>query len=295
MKGRMPFFAALLSAACAPELRDCVVDGDCASGVCLANGHCELASSPRGDQDEPVRLDAGQVEPPDQNGCRPNSDGVVERLELGASAGLSVVLRVASGAAVDLFRDPPWDLSGPLPGDRNVVRAFEPLDGRWFSSSFPNATYAARLSEESANLGVFELRENGLFLTGLVSPEDGSDRTELAYNPPLALLSLPIAAGSTWMTESSVSGLYAGSSANYRETLTAIADVEGELRTGFDLPFRAHRIRIELRRTVLGTTTLIRQLLFVSECFSTVAGVVSRDDDPDPEFSTAREVWRVAP
>lgn len=308
--------ALLLVSACAANSgRQCNVGADCASGICMANGRCvpededggpgsdagpmDDAGAPAdaGDDDAgplpDANVDAGEVV------CSPDRDGTITRAEVPIRAGLRANFTVAtdvafdtSGEMVDGVRT--WDLRGPFEGDRTaLVETIDPA-GQWFADDFPGATYVTPLSLESDLLGVFEVDDTSLSLRGVVSPDDGFDRTNLENDPPVEVLSFPLTMGARWQTDAAVSGLALGVFSSYSETYDSEVDARGTLRTPFG-DFDVLRVRTELERTVGFAVTTKVSFAFVTECFGTVATLVGQDDDDGPELTELAELRRLAP
>ena len=295
--------------------RICNADADCASAICNPDGTCEPpADAGPGDggggggdtgpgadggpaHDAPSADsggDAGAV------GCAPNHDGVIERLEVPLRAGLRATFRATTGATVSTAGEPltggmrRWDFSTALPGDHDVLIELAPLDGQWFAADFPGASYWSRLSEREELLGVFELGASEILLRGVVSPEAGLTRTSVEHDPPVTVLHFPLQMGARWSTNATVSGLSLGFFATWTERYEQEVDARGELLTPFGT-FPVLRVRITLTRVVGLLTTVVRSFAFVSECFGTVATVVSDDNESRVEFTSAAEIRRLAP
>jgi len=307
-------FLGLLSLACADGMdRVCNADADCASGACRPDGTCEppAAGDAGGGVDGAVH-DAGPAPPdagrdagvPDVDagpaGCVPDRDGVIRREEVPLGPGLRATFRVARDARFDTAGEPlgdgmrRWDVSGDLAGDHDVLVETRHLDGAWYADDFPGASYASRLSDGEDLLGVFELTGASLLLRGVVSPEGGLDRTNVSHDPEVETLSFPLELGARWSTDATVTGISSGVVATWRERYESEVDARGELETPFGT-FDVLRVRVVLRRTVGVVTKVVRTYLFVSECFGTVASIVSRDDEPREEFTRASELRRIAP
>lgn len=231
--------------------------------------------------------------------CMPNYDGKITRAEVPLRTGLYATYMAAADATVDLTGtveggERVWSLLGPYGGDhRTILEAREP-GGQWFSEDFPDASYVARLGDSSELLGVFRLTDEALYLLGVVSPTEGFTETNVAYDPPVTVLSFPLEADKTWSDEASVSGTVQGVFSFYSEDYTSTVDAVGKLKTPF-ATFPVHRVRVELTRTVGFFTTKVITYAFVSECFGTVASVVSQDDEDELEFTSASEVRRLTP
>jgi hypothetical protein len=288
----------------APSTPRCVVSADCASGVCRPDGRCAPphepdaglgdggASGPDGARPEPG-VDGGPGA-----GCRPDADGVVSRAEAPFGPGLMARYVTARDVGVNTAGADPgdgrrrWDFEGALPGDHDLDVDTEPLDGRWFADRFPGADYTARLTGDAELLGVFRVTASALELMGVVSPTDGPTRTELTYEPPVRLLVFPLEEGARWTSETRVTGWAQGLAANYGETYESAVDARGEVRTPY-APFDALRVRVTLTRDLTFRRTVVRQFLFVAECFGTVATVVSEEDEAETEFDRAAEIRRL--
>lgn len=297
-------FAGAVGCTATPAAPPCVVGADCASGVCLGSGRC----APQQDAG-PSPIDGSlpfpDASPPDAGGidagsdrCRPNADGVITRLEAPFGPGLMARYATAldvgvSTAGTDLGGGRRgWDLSGALPGDRTLDLATEPLDGRWYADKYPGADYVARLGATSDLLGVFRVTGTTLELMGVVSPTDGVTRTELTYTPPVKVLVFPLQLGSSWSTSARVTGLAEGLAVNIGETYQSEVDAHGEVDTPY-APFESLRVRTTLVREVGLLRTTVRQMVFVAECFGTVATIVSQDDETQVEFDQASELRRL--
>ncbi len=235
--------------------------------------------------------------------CLPNRDGVITRAEIPLQAGLFATYRVATDAPVDTDGEPAaqgdgrdWDLSGDLPGDQLVIVEARNPDTFWFSTDYPDASYVTPLSASTDLLGIFQITDDALLLLGVASPEDGFTSTNLEYDPPVAVLSFPLTAESSWSTDATVTGSFNGSLSWFQtEDYASQVDSMGTMKTPFGTFENVMRVRTDLSRTVGLLTTDIRTYLYVAECFGTVASIVSQDDESDVEFDTASEVRRLAP
>jgi len=301
---------ALAFAACADGSgTSCRVGADCASGICNSDGTCARmrgdagatdAASPPADDAFVVAPDAGPVADSGTRLCAPNGDGTITRDESPLRAGLYATFRIAESTAVDTTgtgtgSERRWDLSGALPGDRDERVELLSPSGAWWAGEFPLASYAARLSASTDNLGVFQIRDDALVLLGLVSPADGLMRTLLTNDPPVEVLRFPLRMGDTWSTTTTVSGQALGIVSAYTEEYTFVADASGVVVTPFG-EVDVIRVRSELdRRQVALPLDSRRSFAFVSECLGTVATVTSTSFETDAEFTMAAEVRRLAP
>jgi len=232
--------------------------------------------------------------------CVPNRDGRVDRAEMPLEVGQQARFATAFDATVDThgFRDGDgvrtWDLVDPFPGERATIAAVESPDVYWFGEDFPTATYVTRLTQSRNLLGVFELTEEALLLVGVASPEDGINRTLLTHDPPAHVIEFPLRPGDSWVSESTVSGVFMGLPSVWTERYESEADTDGNLLTPFGtLP--STRVRTVLTQTVGLLDTVRRTHAFVSECLGTVGVIRSEDDESDDAFTRAAEVSRLAP
>jgi hypothetical protein len=301
--------ATLSNLACSSDSAQCHVGADCASGACDSTGRC-VAAPPQGDAAPPVDAGLGEGAAGDAGiesgasdanvGCAPNHDGVIERAEVPLAAGLHATYRIAENVSVstagttraDGTRS--WDLSAALSGDHSVVLETAPIAGSWYAADFSGATYAAKLSDTSDLLGVFETTASALLLRGVVSPSGGSTRTELTYAPSVPTLSFPLKKGSSWQTNATASGVASGIGAVAGESYTSSVDAIGDLVTPFGT-FAVQRVHVVLTRNVGGLFTVVRTYAFVAECFGPVATVVSQNNEANDDFTNAAEVRRLSP
>jgi hypothetical protein len=232
--------------------------------------------------------------------CSPNHDGVIDQNETPLAAGLAAKflvsgpVSIASAGLAMGDGSKLWDFGAGLSGDHLVLVETQKLPGKWFTLKYPGATYAARLSESVDLLGVFEVTSAALLLRGVVSPADGLTRTELSYNPPVAVLDFPLKEAKQWATTSTVSGLAQGVLVNYSESYQNHVDAHGTLKAPYG-EFPVLRTRAVLTRKVGVVTTVVRSYLFSAECFGTVASFVAKDNATTNEVSEAAELRRLAP
>ncbi len=273
----------------------CALDSECESGFCRADGTCGPASD----------MDAMPT-PTDMNDgatalCTPNHDGALTRSEVPLAAGKMANFRIATDASFttagtangDGTRT--WNLDLALAGDADQAIVLGDPAGQWWQASFPTASYAVRLAEGSNLLGVFQFTDTQLTLLGVVSPDPGSFRTELAYDPPATILELPVQTGATWTSTSTISGLAQGTATAYTEVYDATVDVAGTMTTPYG-DFPVVRVATDLDRTSFGAPLAsTRSFSWMSECFGSVANVTSQDFETSQEFDDPAEVRRLIP
>lgn len=256
------------------------------------------------DTSAPDTADSSETTTPETDGsdttqsCLPQGDGRVTRAEVPIAPGLQATFLVASDVDFDTRGDAQaavrWDLEQSFAGDTKVlVTTLDPAD-TWYGPLFPTATYATRLAEGQDLLGVFEAKDDGLYLLGVVSPEDGLFRTELTYDPPARLMAYPLELDTTWTSTSSVSGLTSGVITFASETYEGLVDARGVLSTPF-AEFDALRVVLTLDRWVGAALYFDVSQLFVTECFGTVATLRSEGYVSGPEMTTVGELRRLSP
>jgi len=279
-------------AGCGGNHATCTQDDQCASHFCRADGTCGPAAD----------VDAAVPEPDAPSGvCAPDHDGMIARAELPLAAGRKATFRVAANPSFDSAGKAntdgsrSWDMTGHLAGDAD--RAVELLapDGAWWQPSFPDATYAVQLAANSDLLGVFKVTDAQVALLGVVSPDAGAFRTELAYDPPAEILALPFAAGGTWTSTSSITGVAQGTPTAYSERYASRVDQVGTLTAPYG-EFPVVRVATDLTRSA-GAAVLLtkRTFAWAAECFGAVAQVQSQDFETTAEFNDPAEVRRLAP
>ncbi|MEP7120749.1 MAG: hypothetical protein ABJE95_07565 [Byssovorax sp.] len=302
----------------------CKVGADCASGVCNADGTCggdststttsggTTTTGGSGGSGGASSTSTGATTSSSSTGAGgsggggacspPNNDGIITQDELPAAVGLHENFGAAANVPVDTVGKVQadgshlWDLSAMISGEAPELVTTLPIAGQWFAASFPNATYASRLSSTADLLGIFEVAAGSLLLRGVASPSDGPKATNLVYTTPIKVLVFPIKSGDTWTTLSAVTGKVQGITVGgiYNEQYDSKVDATGIMKTPF-ASFPVLRIRVNRVAFLNGITTTSHRFVFVTECFGTVATMVSKDSEQTDEFTTAAEVSRLAP
>jgi hypothetical protein len=280
--------------ACGGNAETCTQDDQCPSHFCRADGTC-------GPADVDAAVPGDSIDAPPSELCTPNHDGQISLPELPLIAGRMATFRVTTTGTFDTAGQANgdgsrrWDLSGQLAGDSDKPIALAAPAGAWWQPSFPTATYAVTLAQGSDLLGVFAVDANAVTLLGVVSPDAGTFRTELAYDPPAKILALPFGAGTTWVTTSTISGTAQGAITAYTEKYDSRVDQVGTMKTPYG-DFPVVRVATDLTRTA-GLATLLTKRTFAwsAECFGSVATVSSQDFETSAEFNDPAEVRRLAP
>lgn len=272
----------------------CDRDEDCPSHFCRADGTCGPAEIDGG-------VDDGALADAPSGLCTPNHDGMITLGELPLVAGKMATFRVGTNVTWDTAGTAAgtgmrrWDLTGQLANDADKVLALQAPTAQWWAAKFPTATYASTLSAGSDLLGVFRVEQAQVTLLGVVSPSAGAFRTELTYDPAVKILALPITAGATWTSTSTVSGVAQGGIVAYTEKYASLVDQVGTMKTPYG-EFPVVRIATDLTRTS-GLATLLtkRQFAWTAECYGSVATIASQDFESSAEFTDPAEVKRLTP
>jgi hypothetical protein len=274
----------------------CDTNADCASGFCKADGTCS-ESLLDGGPDNDSGSGSGSADA--QSGvCTPNHDGVITAGELPMAAGKMATFRIATdptwdtAGVADTDGKVTWDLTGALAGDEDREVALDAPAGKWWEDDYAGATYASLLPTSDDLSGVFELTASKLQLAGVVSTTGGTYKTELEYDEPAQVLAIPMQAGTSWSSSSTVTGTLTGNPfATYTESYESHVDKVGTMKTPYG-EFPVIRIATDMTQST-GLST--RTFTWVAECFGPVATVTSQLYESSDEFSDPAEIRRLAP
>jgi hypothetical protein len=287
----------------------CRGDNDCPGGACVV-GQCrplaggDLAvSGARGDMSGTRAADLLLPVPDGWNidalgggNCAFNNDGVITRAELPVTVGIGALFAVnAPNTTVpvnNVAQNGVWDFSAPVSGEGKQFDQLLAPSGQWWAGDFTTATYGQRIDDGQQVYGVFRNDPDDLVMLGVVSDENGLEKTELTYATPIIVLKFPLMVGSTWTSESDVSGTADGVAFYAHEKYDFTVDVRGTTRTPA-ASFDTLRLRMTLTRTFGDATTQITYL-HVAECYGTVARIRSQDGETSNNFTQASEYRRLA-
>jgi hypothetical protein len=234
--------------------------------------------------------------------CAPNLDGKLESNELQAVVGTPVDYLINPAG-----RERTVDVAGRLEGgsrvfgfdvdfadDQKLSVAASSVAGKWYSASFPTGEFVTGVDAAGTIEGVYRHEDSGLFLLGLVSKTE-TDKTLLVYDQPIAIVRFPLTVGTKWVavgtvTNGTVRGLpYAG-----KDTYEIEDDSVGKLVL-HDFTFQqVHRLRTRVTVSPsAGAVTTRRQVSFFAECFGEVVRVVSKNEEPNADFTVATELRRL--
>jgi hypothetical protein len=272
----------------------CTSDDQCASHFCMIDGVCGPASV-----DASMHASDGQGAG-DGGLCSPTHDGTITSADLPLVAGRMANFLIATNATWETTgsgsgSDRSWDLTGQLANDTTTAVVLGSPSGTAWQSTFPTATYWLQLTVSSDLEGIFAFDSTSLTLVGVVSPSTDTAKTQLSYDPPATILSLPFMYGSTWTSTSTVSGYAEGVVATYQEEYQSTVDAGGTMKTPYG-SFPVLRVSTEPTRTSGGVPVLTqRTLAWFAECFGSVAQATSQADETGSDFDSETEVRRLAP
>jgi hypothetical protein len=223
--------------------------------------------------------------------CLPNLDGVFEQSEMPVQLRNAVPFLVAQNATVDL-RGNEIDLRNEIAGEEKLDLVALPLEGQWFADEFAPGNIVVPLSGAGDTLGVLRLTESALLLEGIVSTQEG--HTLLHYQSPIELYRFPLAVGSSWTSESAVSGTLASVPYNGSDTYevsvpSTAAVLLPHLR--FQSAYRVHTT-VTSDSGAAGVIVTRQQISLLSECFGEITRALSQDNENDINFTAASELWR---
>jgi len=296
-------------ASCDAQGIGCRVDSECTGGdVCVAgqcvpdrgtsdlSGGIDTDAGPRPDMAQPGAPDGYS---PDAltAGCPFNQDGIIQRLEVPAMAGLGGFFHANQGGQVVPVNVKKmagaWDFSVVGAGDEKIFDGLSSPAGTWWAGDFPNASYAQLADAENDLLGVYKIDEDKLSLLGIVSRTDGFSATKLVYAQPIEVLRFPLSTTSAWTSTSNVSGTASGIAFFASETWSMRVDDSGTAKTpAADFPVL--RLRVDYQQTWGFSVTRRIIYLYLTECYGTVARVRSKNGETATDFTEASEYRRLA-
>lgn len=232
--------------------------------------------------------------------CLPDRDGTLTAAEL----------PVQLDTPVDYYVSPPgvtrnvalsgtsWDLSAENGDDVITPVSAVALQDQWYASRFSGSGSGQFVTDGPGGLdAIYHLDDQGLWLHGLASQDDGANKTLLVYTSPVPVLRLPLSAGDSWTATGVVSaGTINGLPYIGTDTYEIAADAEGRLALPYVSFSPALRVttHVTVRPDAGGTTASRRQVSFLFECFGEVARAESRADEPEADFTIAASLRRFA-
>ena len=295
-----------LAAGCGGNDRACRVDDDCGPGQACVVGACRALAG--ADLGASVDLGGAPADllPAIPDGWNPdalaascsfNGDGTITRDEESFIVGLGALFAVnAPGTPVPVdvvAKGGVWDFSAPVSSERKQFDQLVTPSGQWWAADFPTATYAERIDDGQQAYGVFRVSADKLEMLGVVSDQGGVSRTELTYATPIVALQFPLSVGTTWTSQSNVSGLAAGYAFAAAEKYVFTVDQRGTTKVPAG-SFDTLRLRMDYTQYYGALVTTRISYLHLAECYGAVARVRSQDDETSNDFTQAAEYRRLA-
>lgn len=316
MRVHQTFYAAasilILAGGCSSPANQCDTDADCPGGVCVslaATRECrpvtgaDLSVGGGGGDDmggftdgPPILFDALEGDAIAAS-CSLNNDGVITRAEAPFLVGLGALfVSNTPGQTVAVNEHATnnvWDFTAAVSGEQKVFDQLLPPSGAWWAGDFADATYAQRLQDGQAVLGVYKATADKLQLLGVVSEQDGLQKTELTYSTPIDVIRFPLKNGDNWISESDVTGMASGVFYAGHDKYDFAVDARGTTKVPAG-QFDTLRLRFIYSQQVGFVTTTRITYLHMTECYGAVARVRSQDNETSNDFTQAAEYRRLS-
>ena len=234
------------------------------------------------------------IEAPTLPQCVPNRDGMITADELPIVLGAKVDYYTSTNTTVDLVanKDGVWDLSQERASDQVIALGPVALGAQWYAAQFPSGQFV--VDAGSGLDGIYHQDAQALWLDGTASQADGANKTLIVYPTPLPVLRFPITVGEMYSATVAYSATIDGLPFNGSDELDV--DVTGNGR--LDVPYVQFspvlRVREKAVRKTGATAITRRTTLFLFECFGEVARAESKQDETNPDFTTAAYLRRYA-
>jgi hypothetical protein len=233
--------------------------------------------------------------------CFPNLDGRIDNSEFPPLAPFSGQYDVSSNKSVNMAGTKSsdgtiqWHLDFDSSGDSTITLVGEPLGSQWYASSFPGAQAAIVDDPVNDVVDVLSRDDQNVWLYGLTSQKPASKGgTLLVYDQPIPFLKFPLRPGLRWSAVAQIkSGTYGGLPVTGTQTLDVDVDALGEIFLPGVTFGDVLRVRRTLTTMLLGSTVVVREGQWFSECVGEVARAVSMNDETQDNFTFAASVRRV--
>jgi hypothetical protein len=240
--------------------------------------------------------------------CVPNLDGKIEAKELTPALGITATYLISPSGkdrpvdvagATNSAGQLVWSFGTDYADDATLTLAAQPLDGKWYASSFPGLVkpFVTPIDAGDLTEGVYTQDDQGIYLHGVASskqdPPEG--KTLLVYGTKVALYQFPLTPGAAWTSIGEVkNGTFRGLPYAGRDTYDVKVDGAGQLVLPDLTLTQAMRVRTLVTvAPAAGQTTTQRQVGFLFECLGEVARATSKLNEPDENFTDATELRRL--
>lgn len=246
-------------------------------------------------------FDSGDAQP---LSCVPNLDGRIDSSELTPALGVPVNFlinpigkeRIVDVVGTIVAGQRVWNFGIDFADDARITLLATAATGKWYAGSFPSGQFTAPLDAAGTLEGIYRHDDASLTLLGIAStkPDGPEGKTLLIYDVPIPIVRFPLAAGAKWIASGTVIN---GTIRNLPYAGKDVYEVE-DVATGklvlHDLTFQQVH-RVNTRVTVspsAGVPTSHRQVSFFTECFGEVARATSKNEETNPDFTSAAELRR---
>lgn len=231
------------------------------------------------------------VAPPQLPSCVPNRDGAITPDELPLALGAKVDYYASTNTAVTLTGDV-VDLSQERSSDQVISLGPTALGSQWYAASFPSGQFV--VDAGSGLDGIYHQDDRALWLDGTASQMQGANKTLIVYPTPLPVLRFPVTDGESYTSTVAITATVDGLPFNGSDTL----DVDVTAVDRLDVPYVQFspvlRVREKAVRTAGQVSVTKRTTIFLFECFGEVARAESKQDETNPDFTTAEYLRRFA-
>lgn len=238
--------------------------------------------------------------------CVPNLDGRIDASEAQPALGTQVSYLVSPPdveRSVDLAGldtgdgQLRWDFATDFADDQLAKVVPASVAGKWYQASFPPDAFVTPFDAAGSVENVLRHDEKALWLLGVASRDEApaEGKTLLVYAAPVELLRFPIQPGDSFVSTGTIAnGTLRGLPYAGKDTYEVSADGVGVVVLPSLAFTQAHRVRTKVTvAPAVGASTSRRQVSFFFECFAEVVRATSKPDEPDADFSVAKELRRI--
>jgi hypothetical protein len=219
--------------------------------------------------------------------CVPNRDGMITADELPIVLGAKVDYYTSTNAT-----QVGYDMAQENAADQVVALGPVALGAQWYAAQFPSGQFV--VDAGSGLDGIYHQDAEALWLDGTASQADGANKTLIVYPTPLPVLRFPVAVGESFTATVAFTGTIDGLPFNGSDELDVDVPDSGRL----DVPYVQFSPTLRVREKAVrktGTATIAkRTTIFLFECFGEVARAESKQDESNPDFTTAAYLRRFA-
>jgi hypothetical protein len=238
--------------------------------------------------------------------CVPNLDGRIDASEAQPAIGTQIsylVSPVGAERAVDLAGLPlgdgrfRWDFGTDFADDQLAKVVPAGVSGKWYQASFPPDAFVTPFDAAGSVENVLRHDATALWLLGVASRDEAppEGKTLLVYDKPVEILRFPIEPGGSFVSAGNIAnGTLRGLPYAGKDTYEVATDGVGEVVLPSLAFTQAHRVRTKVTvAPAVGASTSRRQVSFFFECFAEVVRATSQADEPEADFTVAKELRRI--